>query len=88
MTDFPENNKKGKKSKGGIAIYGLSYTILGFFLLIASFFMALLSPYMGGGVLSYIFLLSPVFVIVILIGLGVSNRSRSKTLQPPSEKKI
>ena len=87
MPDFPENNKEDKRSKVGIAIYGLTYTIVGFFLLAVSFFMAILSPYMGGGVLSYIFLLSPVLVIIVLVSIGISNKSRSKILQPPSEKK-
>ena len=84
MPDFVENNKEGKRSKVEIAVYGLAY-VLGFFLLLASFFMALLSPDMGGGFLSYMFLFSPIFAIVALVGIGFSYKSRSKTLRQTSE---
>ncbi len=84
MPDFAENKKEVKKSRAEIAVYGLAY-VLGLFLLLASFFMALLSPYMGGGFLSYVFLLSPILVIVALIGVRFSNKSRSKILKQTSE---
>ena len=84
MPDFSENNKEGKRSKVETGVYGLAY-VLGFLLLLTSFFMVLLSPYMGGGFLSYMFLFAPVFAIAALVGVGFSYKKRSRTLKQISE---
>ena len=84
MPNVAENNKDVKRSKAEVAVYGLTNVLL-FFLLLVSFFLALLSPYMDGGFLSYLFLLSPVLVIIALIGVGFSNKNRSKILKQTQE---
>ncbi len=62
--------------------------VLGFVFLLASLFLALLSPYMGGGVLSTISLISPVVVIVIWFGLRTSSRNRPSAPSQPSAGRI
>ena len=84
MPDFAENNKEVKRSKAEVAVYRLAKAML-FFLLLVSFFMALLSPYMGGGFFSYLFLLSPLLAIIVLVGVGFSSKNRSKTLKQAQE---
>lgn len=86
MPDIEEN----KRSRVEKTVYGFAYT-LGFLLLLASFFMVLLSPYMGGGFLSYIFMLSPILAVIVLVGVWFSSKKRSNNIANGnllSEKKV
>lgn len=98
MSNFSENTevknttdtaafKESAKIVGSTFIY-----IIGFFasaaILLVSFFLFLISPYMGGGFLSYLFMFSPILVIfalAILISARLFYKNRSKTLEQTPE---
>jgi nitrate reductase gamma subunit len=74
-----------------VAVYGCTF-VVGIFFLLVSFFMFLLSGYMQDNpLLAYTFMFSPVLVIVgmisvvALISVGFSHASRPPTLKQPPE---